>query len=754
MRMPVRRWAIVVGIAIALVVLGYRLHRRTSVSQIVPPLAPPGTHPAPETALATRPLKGERQEARSYLDVIRSDYAQLPATQPLEFALELNQSARLILKEPVYLSRPPRADLWITRADAPVMGQVLKEAVDPKASDLQTHVVRERVAFVHWMPTDAGPWEPYLVCRAGDGYKVIWADASAPIPSRREYLWHRAFSWNEKVVVPSRTGISVFQFRPQITESYHALIEPAAGANQAEFSEPEALLDWQGLLAWAPWEAGKTGGHGCARYRDGTWSDLGRQNEWPDKIVHLVPLLDGSVMQFVLRDDGQVGVEMGSLDRAPVDEKTIADLVAQLSDVEQDVRQKAFQQIAQYGPGAWPVLEKLMGDQPPQAQLLLRQLLRDKQRPTLSGMTLLGDKSLRLISRLLDGGVVFYADQGVVMPGPDGEPTSIAPAWISIRPGDYIRLLSPMMVTDLNPATARFEAVGDQWVVNSDVRGPRLFFGNGFATLLRKEERAFQQVIGIDGRGRWLFRKPDAGRSPATAPSGTETLVIDPHLPDLVPRLPVWQLAIADTVGWDKDNWPVVKRGGAFALEESDWRPLPQDEKFFTKPEEIPPSTGLGPQSTRVSTTQPASQAATEPVESAPPILVTPDGIRYYGGQTDLRVDYPTGKRVTWMLPGDCVGSGRVTILRAGHSKLFLFNQPGRVLRIAATPGGPEPFAREATFTRNIPNTDATRIWLDPAGRIDIAYGNRLAICFPEGFIPRDISEKMVGENGLDADNP
>jgi hypothetical protein len=341
------------------------------------------------------------------------------------------------------------------------------------------------------------------------------------------------------------------------------------------------------------------------------------------------------------------------------------------------------------------------------------------------------------------------------MPGPDGEPTSTAPAWISIRPGDYIRLLSPMMVTDLKPTDIRFEAVGDQWVVTSDVRGPRLFFGNGFATLLRKDERAFEQVIGIDGRGRWLFRKPDAGRSPATAPSGAETLIIDPHLPDLVPRLPVWQLAIADTVGWDKDNWPAVKRGGAFALEESDWRPLGPDEKIFTKADEIPAPAAPPNPATRASTTRGASQPTTEPAEESPPILIAPDGTRYYGGQTELKVIYPDSKRIVWPLPGDCTGSGNVTLIRAKDGKLFLFNQAGRVLRIAATPAGPEPFKREATFTRNIPNTDKpTRIWLDPAGRIDIAYGSRLAICFPEGFIPRDISEKMVGENGLDADNP
>ena len=745
--------ALIGGLAVAAVlvvaaVVAFTVYSRRGHSEVVSQVKPPpASQPAPATAPATRPVRSEPKFEKAYLDVVRAEYPTLPTTQPLAFPLELNQSARLTLRDPVYLGNAPRPDLWITRADAAPIQQVLKEAVDPKAPDPQAHVLRERVAFVHWMPAESGPWQPYVVCRTSGGYEVISAQGAQAIPGKRDYLWNHAFSWNEKVVVPSRTGVSVFQFAPKLNESYEELGAAQEGSNH---SEPLALLDWQGLLAWMPWEPGKSGGHGAARYLDGKWTALGPQDQWPEKIVHLVPLLDGSVMQFVLREDGTVGVEMGSLDRAPVDEKTIADLVTQLSDVDQEVRQKAYQEITRYGPGAWPVLEKLLNDQPPQAQLLLRQLLKDKQRPTLSGMTLLGKKSLQLVSRLSDGGVVFYGEQGVIMPGPDGEPMTTAPAWISVRPGDYARLLSPMMVVDLKPQTVRLDAIGDYWIVNTDSRGPRLFFGNGFATLLRKDERQFERVVGMDGRGRWLFRKPDAGLSPATAPSGTETLIIDPHLPDLIPQFPVWQLAIADTVGWDKDNWPALKRGGAFALQEYDWRPMAPDEKIFTKSEEVPPTT--------LPTTLPATRPSTRPTTDEaeePPILVTADGTRYYGGKTELKVVRPDGKRVEWTLPGDCVGSGNVTLIRTKDGKLFLFNQAGRVLRIAATPNGTEPFKREATFTRNIPNTDKpTRIWLDPAGRIDIAWGSRLAICFPEGFIPRAILDKMVDQSGFDADSP
>jgi len=47
----------------------------------------------------------------------------------------------------------------------------------------------------------------------------------------------------------------------------------------------------------------------------------------------------------------------------------------------------------------------------------------------------------------------------------------------------------------------------------------------------------------------------------------------------------------------------------------------------------------------------------------------------------------------------------------------------------------------EAVFTHRIPSSDdVRRIWLDDAGRIVIAYdGDKLAICFPDGRIPRQI---------------
>ena len=113
------------------------------------------------------------------------------------------------------------------------------------------------------------------------------------------------------------------------------------------------------------------------------------------------------------------------------------------------------------------------------------------------------------------------------------------------------------------------------------------------------------------------------------------------------------------------------------------------------------------------------------------------------------------GGETAWPLPPTAIGSGEVYLIRTPDGLLFLFNQPGRVLRLRPTPDAAEPFILEATFTRNIPNTDhPARIWLDPAGRIIIASeGNHLSILFPAGHIPTAIREMMPADHGSDDEN-
>jgi len=52
--------------------------------------------------------------------------------------------------------------------------------------------------------------------------------------------------------------------------------------------------------------------------------------------------------------------------------------------------------------------------------------------------------------------------------------------------------------------------------------------------------------------------------------------VLDPTLPDTTPKLPVWQMWVEKgSVGWTKNtDYPVIKRGGAWALHEDGWQPV------------------------------------------------------------------------------------------------------------------------------------------------------------------------------------
>jgi hypothetical protein len=497
-----------------------------------------------------------------------------------------------------------------------------------------------------------------------------------------------------------------------------------------------------------------------------------------------VPLYDGGVLQLVAGEEDSVRLAFTSLEKLAIDEALVTQLVEKLSDPEDKTRQDAFKELTRYGPSAWPVLEKLLPDQGPEAQARLRQLLKDRNEPTLGGMTMLGDK-LKLVARLSDGGAVFYAEVGVAVLGEGQDSVIRSPAWISIRPGQAITLLDAPFTNDLVPDRSRIDAFGDEWVVTNNALGPQRFVGNGFVSLLRKSEASFSEPVGIDRRGRWLFRRPrDSAPALTTAPStgpttvatttatspatnasadAGETLILDPTIPDPTPRLPVWIYSTAETVGWDKDNWPAVKRVGAWALHEEGWRPMKRADKLYTDPEEIPGGVAkvpaavpnVAPQAPASTpsapgqgTTAPATAPATGPVtqpDLGPPLLKDSDGNRYYDGRTTLHVVTGGGDHVVWPLPATATGNAeKIHLARTADGLIFLYNQPGRMLRIRPTPDEPDPYILEATFTRNVPNADnVTRLWVDPAGRLIMAYGSKLAIMFPQGYIPPAIASKI-----------
>jgi hypothetical protein len=703
-----------------------------------PPAPPPPAAAAAVTAPTTTASTPAPPVRRSYLDVVRANYTEFPATQPLSNLLDLEQAAHLQFSEPLYLSPAPQAELWITRPDAPPIQTVLHDAADPNA-DVDAHVIDRIVNFVDWMPGDSGDWKPYVVCRRDDGgYDIFWSGGQRILKRKYDYHWESAFAWNRLTVEPTTGGISIVDLTGA-TEEAHYEFAPAPNALPVV---PQALTDLQGIVAWTSWDARVPGSGEAARFVDGKWSALTAHNGWPGKLVHVVPLLDGSALQLLGSQNKGVRLAVTTLEKVNVDEARISALVDQLNDTEETKRVDAYEQLTRYGPGIWPILEKLAPDQPPEAADRLAELLRDKTEPTLGGMKLLGGKSLTVADRLADGGVIFYAPDGVSIPNPGGEAETQQPAWISVRPGEPIALLPEALTVDLTPETSRIWAIGDEWIVRSNVQGPRQFVGSGFVDLLRKDETAFDDLVGIDHRGRWVFRE-HTDNLPAKNGAAGKFLIIDPALPDPTPRLPGWTFTTADSVGWDKDGWPVVKRGAAFALMETDWRLMDPKEKILSGAEDAA-TEASNPSRTTTPATIPATRATSAKEELGPVILTAPDGTRYYDGRTSLRAIDNAGQETTWSLPA--AGNGKATphLIRTADGRLYLLNQGGRILRVRPTPAKKAPFEIEATFTHDVPDTDnPSRVWLDPGGRIDIEWGNHLTVFFPKGYIPRQIAEKM-----------
>jgi hypothetical protein len=672
-------------------------------------------------AAATTRAAEAKKPPRTFVDVVLATAPAFPTTQPIDERLEYRDSAAVVVEDPVYLC--PRGDLWITRADADVTAAVLK-----RAKDEQVHVLRDRVSFVHWRVGKGGDVQPHVVVPAdGGGFGLMFPKGHVtPLPDR-PYAFSRAFAWNDRIVVPTAHGVSVLTLNADqtIADAYCELLPAADRAGKTE--PPVVMLDTRGILAFVPAVGGEPGSRGAFRFVDDHWTELGAKQGWPEEIVHLVPLLDGSVLRIAAATANRVELQVALLDAPQVDANHIGELVANLSNEDEPVRAAAFAELTRYGPSLWPVLDKLMGDQPPEAQIRLQQLLQNRNVPALGGMTVMRN-DLRAVQRYPGGGVVFFSDGGVSMPVVNSEKLErYSPAFIAVLPGRTPALVPLRLMGDMNVQTGKLFPYQNTWIVSDDVQGPRMFSGVAFIPLIPKAHRPrFTEFAGQDGAGRLLFREGD-GRAmalfrpapgaidaaePTTARStaGRATLIVDPFLPDPTPRLPVWVFDVppGGTVGWDKAGYPVVKSGGGFALEAGRFRNVPKTEEVSTKADGDPATTS-GPEGT------------------------------YTATDDALTLKSPDGKTLTWPLPDLARGSIPPHLVRAPDGKLFLYNQAGRIVRIRRTDDATAPFAVDATFTNRIPNLDKPlRIWLDPAGRIVIASDRSVSLLFPNGRIPRE----------------
>jgi hypothetical protein len=702
-----------------------------------PVAAAPTSLPVTQPSIATIPST-QAVVIQTYGQLLHADLPNYPDTRPWAIPVDLSDAAHLILREPLYVCS--RGDLWITRSDADPLPMVLA-----RAANESEHIVDRPIEYIVWSLNRRGSWEASAICRAGDGFQLISATGTILIPWHRSYRWEAAMTWIDgaatHLIVPTDTGVSIMTLGNSPTEDYCSLLNNTATSQQAS-QPPMVLFDLHGLLAWIPAEKDFNSASRVARYLDGKWNDLD-SSAWPGDIIHLIPMLDGSVLQIRRGSDANsASLTIAPLDSPQIDEKEIAALTDQLSDDDPDKRVAAYQRLIQYGPGIYPILEKLSPNAAPEAQARIREILEGKLATKLGGM-LINDNQLTVAARLRDGGVVFFAPQGITVPREGQDPKVISPDYLAIRPGRPVQELPAALVDRLSKSGGAISGWRDEWVVTTTDVGPARYLPpDQLQPLLRPSERNFSNLLAIDARGRWIFRDPASHQS----------LILDPTVPDPTPRLAIWLIDTGNGAGWNKADWPVIQRGTAhWVISEQDWQPLDPSEEMRT--DFAKTSYPL------VAATVPTNASATVPAPvNTPQILIDADGNRYFDGQTALTILTHAGKRFDWPLPDACAGSADQIpwLVSDGQGHLFLFNSTARIARIRATPGAAEPFVLEAVFSAHVPDfQDIRRIWCDPAGRIAVAYeGSHIALIFPSGQVPPEIEDKILPQDLRRIDGP
>ena len=701
------------------------------------PRQPVDTVPVTQTtaSIATEAATHSSNPIRTWGQLLHADLNQYPQTQPYAYPVDLAQAAHLILKEKVYVY--PGGDLWIARKDADPLPIVLA-----RAGSESEHIADEPVEFVIWTIGRRGKYQASAICRTDDGFELVTPTDRLPIPWRRAYRWQSAVNFDDngvsRLLVPTDGGASIITLGKKLTEMHCDLIDASASTRlgkAADLPAPECVFDTRGLLVWIAADGNFNGPSRVCRFVDGKWNTLDSA-AWPGNIIQLVPMRDGSVLQIRRgADAATVDLQIVALDSPAFDKAQVDKLVQELDDDDADKRAAAFGQLTEYGPGIYGRLEELRPNAGPEGQARIKNLLEGRLATKLGGM-LINNDQLTVAARLVEGGLIFFAPQGVTIDQGQQPPRIVSPDYLIVRPGQFIQEV-PVEIVQHLAKTPSVTAMRSEWIINSPLDGPlRYLPPTQFIPLQRPSERQFSHLVAIDSRGRWVFRAPQT-----TLDTSAPTLLIDPTVPDPVPRLAIWLIDTASDAGWDKDDWPALtQQNSNWIITNRDWEVLDSKDTMQTDISQLKSAT--------------QSSATTR---DGPVLLSDADGNRYFDGQTTLTVIDRAGQRRVWPLPDDCVSAaGRPPWLvgdGAGH--LFLFNNPGSIIRIRPTPGAAQPFVIEAVFNKNIPPfADPRRIWLDPAGRIAVAYDqSHLAIIFPSGQVPPELNDKILPQD-LRTDEP
>jgi hypothetical protein len=637
------------------------------------------------------------------LDLIRADNPNYPTTQPLDLPADLTDAARVVLDRPVYLD--PLGKLWITHTDGKPAAELLRQPIKT-----QTIFVRETIRFVHYGPGG----KPMVFSSAGETITLNSGQRTIDLPAAPDWRWDAAFSWNNSVIVPTSLGaaaISDLTTEPKV-EAWNVYEKDSP----PDCTLPIVYPTPTDVLIWGPWDNGQTGSDGAMRFGSGDPVHLSAEAGWLGKPLQFVPLQDGSVLAIGLSDAGPVlklaGGQTGPPDEAQ--QAKIPALARKLADRDPVIREATQRELESMGAGIYPTLESLLETLPPEAQIRIESILGQRFAPTIAGLRPLEGR-VQTAARMRNGGVVLKLDGGGMFEE-SGKTQSLIPAWIAIRPGQFVERMNPALTSDFVVGRHNFAAAGSEWIIIDPTLGPRRWLGAKAVTLLPKPLRHFDDFLGIDSARRWVFR--------STSQPG-KTLLLDPALPDLTPKLPVWVLDAPDGAGRTSINWPGQKRGKQiFVLGERGWRGPDAGETFNP----ISAAGGAGPE-TALSEESTATNAETTYRVTAEAIFIASNA----------------GPPRTFTWPAEAAPQPPLAAFWT-EQRLFVVDATGTIRRLRPTPDGLALFEIETTFKQQLPTAPVVAAWLDPAGRIILADETTLWITFPTGRVPRGLANLIMEE--------
>ncbi len=684
---------IAIGLVEGLGIVVYMMSREAPQQRVIPPATRPiAAATAPATApAATRPAPAALAK---YIDWVHQ-------TTPLtdakfeESRLARADAAHLRFSNPVYICS--RGDLWLSHPEAPAIEDVLRQA-----AKVNEHITRDRVLFIFWDLDNRGTRRAAAIVRRSPDKVVLVRPDGVTGEFDAFGGCNRARVIDGIAVFPGKDSLTLLTVWPDIK------LETVSLGGSGD--EPVQLVPTsESLLAFVPQHTARETPAKVLRLRDGQWAVISESADWKGPFIHLIPRADGSVLQIRPGDEvGTVHLSAAPLEKGNVPREQVLKAVEQLSADSPAARDNAERELIALGPGIWPILEELLPKQPPEATFRIHDILAARNEPRLGNMRLVGDR-LKVLDRLADG-VVFFADGGVQVARLDGQLIARPDAWIVARDNGSVTGLPDELSRYLMVGESSVSGLDDDWIVGDVAHGCRLFLGKDFVPLTSKDEIAYTKLVGRDRQGRLLFQRPQRD----------QYLLIDPWLADPTPRLPVWQITVENgAAGWDQDNWPAMKKGQAWSLRAEGWQPLKDTKARFTN---------------------------SAPATTSADLLATlPDGTLISGGRTELVFRRPGLAEFTLPLTAGQQATVPVTVAAAiGNGPLFLFNSPGRIIRIGRKPGARE-WQIEGIFDKGMPRmVTPTRLWADPAGRLCLTWDtNSLAIMFPSGRIPAAIVDLM-----------